>query len=404
MKNVTKLFLILIIVATSVMAQDRQDKGVFVEKKKGYWDEIKKEIKEFRKEKKQEKKSFQMDFTGMDLPTSKDQFTSYWHNDPISQGATGTCWCFSTTSYFESEIYRLSGKKIKLSEIYTVYWEYVEKARRFVQERGDSEFGEGSEANAVPRIWSQYGVVPAEAYSGMLPGQEFHDHELMFKEMNEYLKSVKKNHAWNEDAVITTIKTIMNHYLGEPPLTVKVDGKALTPQQYFKQVVKLNLDDYVDILSILEQPYYQQVEYTVPDNWWHSKDYYNIPLDEFMQAFKKALKNKYTIVIGGDVSDNSWAEVAMVPSFDIPAKYIDENSREFRFANKTTTDDHGIHVVGYMEKDGVTWFLIKDSGSGSRNGNNKGYYFYHEDYVKLKIMDFMVHRDVVKDILNKFNK
>ena len=45
-----------------------------------------------------------------------------------------------------------SKKEVKLSEIYTVYWEYLEKARRFVRERGNSAFGQGSEANAVPRI------------------------------------------------------------------------------------------------------------------------------------------------------------------------------------------------------------------------------------------------------------
>ena len=89
-----------------------------------------------------------------------------------------------------------------------------------------------------------------------------------------------------------------------------------------------------------------------------------------------------------------------MPSFDIPAEYINQNSREFRIANKTTADDHGIHIVGFFEKDGKDWYLIKDSGSGSRNGNNKGYYFYHEDYVKLKMLGFMVHKDMVKNLTN----
>ncbi|NTW33465.1 MAG: peptidase C1, partial [Bacteroidetes bacterium] len=85
----------------------------------------------------------------MDIPTSVDQFTKSWYQPPVSQGNTGTCWCFSTTSYFESEVYRLTKKEVKLSEMYTVYWEYVEKAKRFIKEKGNSAFGEGSEANAV---------------------------------------------------------------------------------------------------------------------------------------------------------------------------------------------------------------------------------------------------------------
>jgi bleomycin hydrolase len=111
------------------------------------------------------------------------------------------------------------------------------------------------------------------------------------------------------------------------------------------------------------------------------------------------------MAIGGDVSEpgyESHVQVAMVPTFDILSAYIDENAREFRFNNHTTTDDHGIHLVGYENKDGKDWFLIKDSGSGSRNAKNKGYYFYQEDYVKLKMMDFLIHKDAVKDLLSKF--
>ena len=166
------------------------------------------------------------------------------------------------------------------------------------------------------------------------------------------------------------------------------------------------MDDYVDILSLFEKPYWQKVEYTVEDNWWHDSEYYNVPLDDWLNAIKNAVRNGYTMAIGGDVSEpgyESHLQVAMVPTFDIPSAYIDENAREFRFNNHTTTDDHGIHLVGYENKDGKDWFLIKDSGSGSRNAKNKGYYFYHEDYVKLKMLDFLIHKDAVKDLLSKFN-
>ena len=43
---------------------------------------------------------------------------------PVAQYLTGTCWSFSTTSFYESEIKRLSGKEIKLSEMWTAYCEY----------------------------------------------------------------------------------------------------------------------------------------------------------------------------------------------------------------------------------------------------------------------------------------
>ncbi|MDQ1267098.1 MAG: Aminopeptidase, partial [Bacteroidota bacterium] len=243
--------------------------------------------------------------------------------------------------------------------------------------------------------------------SGLKPGQSFHDHTALIKEMKDYLNSVKKNCAWNEDVIIATIKTILNHYLGVPPVEVNVDGRKMTPMQYFADVVKINTDDYVDLMSLMEKPYWQKAEYEVTDNWWKFSDFYNVPLDDFINSIKSAIKKDYTIEIGGDVSEagyESHVQTALVPTFDIPSEYIDENARQFRFSNGSTTDDHGVHIVGWKESKGKTWFLIKDSGSGSRNGTNKGYYFWHEDYVKLKMMNITIHKSAVEDILKKFGK
>jgi len=410
MKSTISLLTIVIVFSflTSLFAQDEKNRGVFEEEKDGFYkNEILKSIDEFNKPEKEKKKDFKLDFSGMDLPKSKDEFTSYWFNDPVSQGRTGTCWCFSSTSFFESEIYRLYSKKVKLSEMYTVYWEYVEKAKRFIKERGNSAFEEGSEANAVPRIWKMYGVVPIDAYSGLLPEQKFHDHKEMIREMKAYLENVKSTSAWNEDEAITVIKSIMNHYMGEPPVEFYFDSKKFSPKEFLSDYLQIKPDDYVDILSYMQQPYYQQVEYEVPDNWWHSDVYYNVPLNVFIDALKNAIRNGYTVALGGDVSEAgyvSWQKVGVVPTFDIPSEYIDESARQFRFSNGTTTDDHGIHLVGYKEKDGVDWYLIKDSGSGSRNTGDNGFYFYQEDYVKLKMMDFMVHKDAVENLLKKFKE
>lgn len=407
MKSFLSFLAILIFLSTSQIFSQEKNKGVFEEPKEGFYKEIQKEIDEFNNPTKEKKKSFKLDFAGMNYPKSKEEFKYFWHNDPVSQGQTGTCWSFSTTSFFESEVYRLTGKKVNISSIFTAYWEYVEKVKEFVRTRGKSIVEEGSEANAVIRIYKEYGVVPAAACTGLLPGQQFHDHSEMINELQTYLKNVKTTNAWNEDEVVAVTKSILNYYLGVPPTEVVVDGKKYTPKEYLTNYLKFNVDDYVDVVSYMQQPYWQQVEYEVPDNWWHNKDYYNIPLDDFMKVLKNAIKNGYTLAIGGDVSEpgyDSWTKCAVVPTFDIPSEYIDENSRQFRFSNETTTDDHGIHLVGYKELDGKTWFLIKDSGSGSRNTGDKGYYFYQEDYVKLKIMDFMVHKDMFKDYLSKFTK
>ncbi len=403
-----------LIVAATVHAQQPKTPGVMKEGKPGYFQNtIMKDIRAVDEgaEPAKKEKRFQADLSGMSFPNKVNLYQSEWRLPPVSQGNTNTCWCFSTTSFFESEVHRLTGKEVKLSEMFTVYWEYVERAKRFVAERGNSAFSEGSEANAVIREYKKYGIVPKEVYSGMEAGRKFFTHEKMFGELSRYMEGVKNANAWNEEEVVATVKSILNHYMGIPPESFEWKGTKYTPKEFLSDYLKLQMDDYVDITSYLQQPFWQKVEYEVPDNWWHSKDYYNVPLEDYMNAIKNAIRNHYTLVIGGDVSEagfNREAQVALVPGFDIAVADIDDNARQFRFSNSTTTDDHGLHLVGWYEKDGTDWYLIKDSGSGSRNNDETspefGYYFFRGDYIRLKMMDILVHKDAVKDLLQKCGK
>ncbi len=415
MKKLTFAVLAFLIAGTAFAQDKPKDKAFFKEYKPGYYQNfILKDVRAVQEKEHQKKnvKFFRMDQSGLDLPNKLSDYKdhTYWHNPPISQGNTGTCWCFSTTSFYESEVYRLYKKEVRISEMFTVYWEYVRKAKGYVASRGESLFDEGSEGNAVTLIYKEYGAVPYEVYTGLVGGRKFYDHSEMMKEMKTYLLSVKKANAWNEDAVVATIKSILNHYMGTPPTEFDYKGKHYTPKTFLKDYLKLNPDDYVEVLSYLQKPFWKQVEYEVPDNWWHSKDYYNVPLDDFMNILNKSIEKGYTMSIGGDVSEAGFSRetnVALIPDFDIPSAFINDDARQFRFSNGTTTDDHGMHMMGYMkDKDGKMWYLIKDSSSGSRNiGEDKpefGYYFFSEDYVKLKMMGFTVHKDVLKKYMKKF--
>ncbi|QGY45111.1 peptidase C1 [Maribellus comscasis] len=403
--------------AFGTMAQKNEDKGKLevVEQGKGfYYESILKDVNavEDKLEEKEPYKRFVMDQSGLDLPNDKSLYQTVWCQPTISQGNGGTCWCFSTSSFYEAEIYRQTGKEVKLSEMYTVYWEYVEKARRFVEKRGDSHFSEGSEGNAVARIMEMYGAVPESAYTGLLHGRKFHTHAKMMAEMSNFLKSMKESNSWNMEYGLATIKDIMKHYIGEPPIEFTVDGRKYTPKTYLKDYLKLDPNNFVEIISYKQEPYWEKVEYKVPDNWWHNKDYYNVPLDVFMKALKEAVKKGYSVSIGGDVSETGFSRetnCAIIPDYDIPSEYINEDARQFRFSNGTTTDDHGMHLIGILENykgAGKDWYLIKDSSSGSRNvgedNPNFGYYFFSEDYIKLKMMDFTIHKDAVQEILKNF--
>jgi bleomycin hydrolase len=344
------------------------------------------------------------DFSKIRKPSSIEACKPVFHFPPVRQDTTNTCWSFSGISFLESEIFRMHGRKVKLSEMYTVYWEYVEKARRYVREKGNSEFPEGSEHEAVILRIGQYGTVPEEAYTGLPAGQTRHNHRKMVKEMNDYLRYVRENAVWEEEQVTSNIRMILDRHLGKPPESVSADGKTMTPKAYAEQALGLPLDAYVQVMSSGSIPFYTKGEFKVEDNWWHSAEYFNVPLDAWYDAIRRAIRRGYSVAIGGDVSEPGKSpenDLFIIPGFDVPDDRIDQSSREFRIYNKTTQDDHGIHLVGWAGAGGRDWFLIKDSGASAYDGKFKGYYFFRDDAVKLKMMTFMAHRDAVADLLDR---
>jgi bleomycin hydrolase len=367
-------------------------------------DKIKKRQQEEKDKAKAQAKNLLSDMSGVFPPQSLAAFKTCFHFQPVAQYSTNTCWSFAGTSFYESEIYRLSGKKIKLSEMWTVYYEYLEKVRRFVQERGESLVAEGGEGNALNRIWKTYGIVPEAVYPGIKAADQKHDHSNLINEISTYLDYVKTNNFWDEQDVLAHVTMILNKHLGVPPQKFIFAGKEMTALEFLKNETSLNMDDYMDVMSTSYFPFYIFQEFMVPDNWWHSKDYLNLPLDEWYGLIVKAVKAGYSVAIGGDVSEPGklgFQDVCFIPSFDIPQQYINQDAREYRIDNKTSEDDHGIHLVGYTHYKNHDWFLIKDSGRSARWGKFEGYYFFRDDYVKLKMLTFSVHKDILKNILAK---
>jgi bleomycin hydrolase len=293
---------------------------------------------------------------------------------------------------------------VKLSEMHTAYWEYVEKARRFIREKGDSFLGQGSEPNSALARIKQYGIVRAEDYTGLLPGATAHDHEALFREFRDFLRAAAAAGDWDEARAVSGVRAILDRRMGKPPESIIVEGRSLTPLEYLAEL-GLCPDDYVAFLSFQHLPFHARGEFRVPDNWWRCADYHNLPLDEFSAALRGALDGGFSAVLAVDFSEPGYSgknDVAVVPGFDIPEDRIDQSSREFRFFNGTSTDDHSVHCVGWKRLMSADWFLIKDSWKNAYEGKHRGYFFYRGDYIRLKCLMFMTHRDAVADALGRF--
>lgn len=83
-----------------------------------------------------------------------------------NQAATGTCWCFATASFMESELLRMGKGMYDLSEMFIVRQKYMNQLQDNFLRRGNGNIGQGSLSHTFMNAYRQVGIVPEEVYTG----------------------------------------------------------------------------------------------------------------------------------------------------------------------------------------------------------------------------------------------
>lgn len=372
---------------------------------------------------------------------SEYQFTKVAHMDatPVqSQGYTGTCWSFSALSFFESELMRMGTENpALLSEMYIVRKAYEAKMEKYIRMDGKINFSEGGAFHDIPYVIRNYGIVPLDVYSGLNYGTESHNHSELFAVLDGAVQGLLGHMKGSRSGQITTawktaLNGILDAYLGDDLKEFEYEGKKYTPKSYAK-AIGLNMGDYVSLTSFTNHPDYQKCQLAIPDNWAWGESY-NVPLDDLFTAAEYALKNGYTLAWGADVSEKGFSfsnGLGIVPkdpetiqvsgkdnknfsdggaerksnAFKTPVEEMEvtRENRQAAYDNKTTTDDHGMHIVGlYKDQKGTRYFLVKNSwGTGNYP---EGYLYVSENYFKFKTINIYVHKDgISKNMKKKLN-
>jgi bleomycin hydrolase len=326
----------------------------------------------------------------------------------ISQGITGTCWSFSSTSFLEAEIIRISGKKIDLSEMYNVRHTYPKKAWNYVMRQGNAQFGEGGLNHDVINSAKIAGIVPQSIYSGLVGTNTKYNHSEMVSEMGVLLKKhanpeVKLDPKWKSE-----VNAILDECMGKEVSEFTFEGKKYTPKS-FLEMTQLQLDDYVTITSFTNEPFYTSFILDIPDNFSNGL-FYNLPLDEFANNIDNALEKGYTLALDADVSEKTFSSkygIAVVPENESDDKTIlteikteKKITPEFRqqeFENYNTTDDHLMHIVGKVkDQKGTAYYKVKNSwGNDEKYIGHNGYIYMSVPYLKLKAISVLVHKDAL---------
>jgi len=336
-----------------------------------------------------------------------------------NQANSGTCWSFATTSFIESELIRLGKGEHILSPMFSVRLAYLPKAVNYIRYSGLTNFGNGGQAHDVINVIKEHGFIPEEIYNGMKIGEENHNHGELDAVLKAIVDAVNKNRGgkitprWKD-----VVESTLNIYLGTPPKEFSYQGKTYTPKS-FAESLGFKPEDYVELTSYMHHPFYTKFDLEVPDNW--SKDqYYNIPVDDVIKIMDNAILNGYSVAWDGDVSEKKFDKkgFAIVPLDEEPAvdklkkdsveaqpekeKVINQRMRQETFDNRTTTDDHLMHVTGIAkDQNGTKYYYTKNSW-GTKDKKYDGYWYISEPYVRLKTIAIMVHKDAIpSEIKNK---
>lgn len=334
--------------------------------------------------------------SGVFAQTEKEVFTiekEIKHLPVISQGSTGTCWSFATTSFIESEIIRTGMPETDLSEMFFVYHGYLNKAKQYLMYQGNNNFGQGGQAHDVFDVIRTEGVVQQSAFEGEKEDGKY-KHGKLVNELKSEIDSLNKKRKDFDVEDLKSYESILKKHIGKVPGKVKSEDGKENPVKFFQQL-KFNPDDYIEITSYAHHPFYKPFVLEVPDNWAHAL-YYNVPLNELMEIMDYALNNGFSVCWDGDTSEKTFTHKK--GKADVDEKLIgkiDQELRQKTYFNRTTTDDHLMHIVG-LSKDaaGRKCYYTKNSW-GETSNEYGGYLHMTEDYVQLKTIAIMVHKNAV---------
>lgn len=343
-----------------------------------------------------------------------------------NQKQSGRCWMFAALNLMEYKLcrkYNLKG--FELSKNYTLFFDKLERCNyfldsiirtldedldgRLVSHILTDPMGDGGQWDMIKNIIKKYGLVPSYAMKESVNSSATAN-------LNNYLTKVLRMYAKNlrdsykEEKDLEKLKKMQEEYmkkiydvlsisLGTPPekfdFEVRnedeefISDKNLTPQEFLKKHVEVNLDDYISLINAptKDKPYFKSYTVDFLGNVMELDKvrYVNVPVEVMKDGILKQLKDGEPVWFGCDVAQFFYRkganlDLSTLKIFDLLNVEYDL-SKEERLDYKESLMTHAMVFVGCdYDEENKKINRYKVENSWGKDAGDRGYLVMSDEW------------------------
>lgn len=347
-----------------------------------------------------------------------------------NQKRSGRCWIFAGCNVIREKIaekYNL--KDFEISQNYIAFYDKLEKCNYLLESiislknspKDDRTLDyllstgvqDGGQWDLFVNIVNKYGVVPKNAFPETFQSSNTNEIDGL---LNKYIRKFAYDIRNNEENIkarkeksIKEIYSILCSCFGIPPKTFTFEYvdkdkkyniiKDLTPMKFYKEIVPINLDDYVSIINSPtdDKPFGKTYTVDYLGNVIEGNEvlYLNLEIERLKELAINQLKNGETVWFGsdcgkaGDREGGVWDDA----TFDIDTlfKINSQMSKGAMLATRESAMNHAMVITGVnLDNEIPTKWKIENSWGDEVA--DKGYYVATDSWFTKYVYQVVVNK------------
>ena len=359
-----------------------------------------------------------------------------------NQKASGRCWMFAALNTFRHKLISdLNLDNFELSQAHTFFWDKYEKSNWFLEQviaTADQELGsrkvkflldvpqqDGGQWDMVVALFEKYGVVPKSAYPDSVSSSNS-------RELNQYLNKLLRQDAQilreavaagvgaegiraQKEALLQEIFNFLAVNLGLPPRTFDFayrdkdnnyhSDKNITPQEFFKKYVGLNLSDYVSVINAptADKPYSKSYTVDMLGNVVGSRAvrYLNLDMTRFKELAIAQMQAGETVWFGSDVGQISDRQKGILATnvydFDTAMNISFTQDKAGRLDYSESLMTHAMVLTGVDLAENGEPLKWKVENSWGEKVGDKGYFVASDAWMDEFTYQIVVRKEFLTD-------